>query len=152
MKRNFQTLVVSHQLLLFATLMVQSATNEWLDPELRSFLGVESSIMEGPAASGTEHLLQDALWWTITLLSLLASVGVILFRRWGRRLFLVVTVASLLTVPLTGLYVDVGLTVMVASAAALIEGMIVALMYFSPLRKAFEVDAESRSRHAAEAQ
>lgn len=141
MRRNFQTLVVFHQLLLFATIVVQSLTDSWLAPEVRSFLGIESSVLDDAAGEVAQGQFMPILWWSVTLISVLASVGVVLFRRWGRTLFVLVSVVSLLLVPFEGLYVDVGLTVLVGSVACLIEGMIIALMFFSPLRKMFRDEA-----------
>lgn len=137
MKRNFQTLVVVQQLLVFAALAAQSATDGWLPPEMRGFLGAEESLLDGgqDADAGLDAL--GALWWGLRLAALVASVGVVLFRPWARALFTAVGVAGALLPSVSGLYVDIGLTVMLGALAGLAEGMIIALMYFSPLRKMF---------------
>lgn len=142
MKRNFQTLVVFHQFLIFGGMLVQSVTDSWMSPEMRSFLGIESSVMESAADVTPQSQGMRALWWALTLLSVSASVGVVLFRRWGRTLFVLVSVLTLVSTPFGGLYVDVGWTVLVGSAAGIIEGMIIALMFFSPLRRLFRDGGE----------
>jgi hypothetical protein len=142
MKRNFQTLVVLYQFLIFASVILQSLTDNWLSPEMRSYLGLESSVLDNAEDAASPSLTMYKLWWAVTLTGLSASVGVVLFRPWGRILFVVVSVVSLLLVPFTELYVDVGWTVMVGSVAAIIEGMIIALMFFSPLRRLFKSSGE----------
>jgi hypothetical protein len=138
MKRNFQTLVVFHQFLIFGTLVMQSVTDSWMPPEVRGALGIESSVMEDTADVASSGQMARTLWWGVTLISVLASVGVVLFRRWGRTLFVLASALSLLLTPFGGLYVDVGLTVLVGTAACVVEGMIISLMFFSPLRRLFK--------------
>src|SRR5687767_7367617 len=137
MKRNFQTLVVFHQVLIFSSAVVQSVTDSWLTPVMRAFLGVETSLLDdeqGVASSGqTLYILR----WAVTLIGLFASAGVPWFRAWGRTLFVFVSFVSLLVIPFSEFYVDAGWTVLVGAAAGIIEGMLIALMYFSPLRRVF---------------
>jgi hypothetical protein len=128
---------VFHQCLIFATLIVQSVTDSWLYPEMRGFLGLESSVLDDTQDAASPNQVMHTIWWGERLISLVASAGLIFFRRWGRRLFVVVSAVSVLLTPFGGLYVDVGWTVLVGSVAGIIEGMIIALMYFSPLRKMF---------------
>ncbi len=142
MKRNFQALVVFHQFLIFGSLVVQSITDSWMSPEMRSFLGIELSVVDYLAEVTAPSQMMDALWWGMTIISLLASVGVILFRRWGRTLFVFVSMLNLLLTPFGGIYIDVGWTVLVGSAAGIIEGMIISLMFFSPLRRLFRSGGE----------
>jgi hypothetical protein len=145
MKRNFQILVVVHQFLIFGSLVVQALTDSWMLPEMRSFLGIELSVVNDVAEVTAPSRMMDALWWGMTVLSLLASVGVILFQRWGRTLFVLVSILGLLLIPFGGIYIDVGWTVLVGSAATIIEGMIISLMFFSPLRKLFRSDTMEHS-------
>lgn len=77
MKRNFQALIVFHQFLIFATLVVESVTNSWMSPEMRSFLGIERSIVEDAADATSPSQIMHSVWWVATLISVLASVGVI---------------------------------------------------------------------------
>jgi hypothetical protein len=145
MRRNFQTLVVVHQLLVLATAVVQSVTDAGLPPELQGYLDLEQSLLDGPQEGGPPFDAASALWWLLMLASLTASAGVLFFRRWGRTLFVAVTAVGALLVPIGGLYVDTGWTVMVASLAGLCEGMIIALMYFSPVRRMFARGGEAEA-------
>src|SRR5687767_789683 len=142
MKRSFQTLVVYHQLLIFSSAVVQSVTDSWLTPEMRAFLGVETSALDdaqGVASSGqTMYILR----WAVTMIGLFASAGVLWFRLWGRTLFVFVSIVSLLMIPFSELYVDAGWTVLAGATAGIIEGMLIALMYFSPLRRVFRGTGE----------
>jgi hypothetical protein len=138
MKRNFQTIVVLHQVLIFSALVVQSITDSWLPPEIQSFLGVERTVLEEGANATSSNQMIDTLWWVVTIISLLASAGIIFFRRWGRTLFVFASILNLLSMPFSELYVDVGWTVFVGSVGGIIEGMIISLMFFSPLRRLFK--------------
>lgn len=137
MKRNFQTLVVVHQLLVFATVVIQSATEDWITHELSACLDLEPSLLEEAGAEDSGPDVLRTVWWVLTLVSLLASAGLLFFRRWGRRLFVALAFAHLPLMPLAGLYVDVGWTVMVGSLGGVCEGVVIALMYFSPVRRMF---------------
>ena len=142
MRRNFQTLVVFHQFLIFASVVVKSITDDWLAPDVRGSLEVESSILDDAQDEPPPGQMMHTLWWAVTIIGMLASAGVLFFRPWGRTLFVAVSLVSLLLIPFGGLYVDTAWTVLVGSAAGLIEGMIIALMYFSPLRRMFRGKGE----------
>lgn len=75
-------------------------------------------------------------------MGLAASVGLCLGHRWGRTLFLVTFVTALLTTPFTEFYLSTGWTAFVAYLAGMTEGMIIALAYFSPVRRMFEKSDE----------
>src|SRR3712207_1097982 len=98
-KRSFQGLAALHQLLLFAATVVQSMTDAWLPPEMRSFLGVESSVLDEAAHAGPSDYIEQSLWWGLTLASILASAGLVLFRPWGRVLFALVSAAWFVLIP-----------------------------------------------------
>lgn len=137
MRRNFQTLVVAHQLLVFAVLVVQPFTEGWMPPEAQGFPDAEASLLDEAGGPDTRFVLMRSLWWALTLGSLLASAGLLFFRPWARALFSLTAVAFVLAAPLQEYYVDTGWTVMVAGLGALCEGMLIALVYFSPVRKMF---------------
>ena len=124
-------------MLIFASLVVQSITEGWLPPETRSFLGIQSSVLDAEIDVTSQSQMIYTLWWSVTFISVLTSVGVILFRRWGRTLFVFVSILTLLMIPFTEIYVDTGWTVLVGSVVGIVEGMIISLMFFSPLRKLF---------------
>jgi len=105
---------------------------------MRAFIGVETSVLDDVQDVASPSQMMYTLRWALTLIGLLASVGVLLFRLWGRTLFVFVSIFSLVMIPFDALYVDVGWTVLVGAAAGIIEGMIIALMYFSPLRRVFK--------------
>jgi hypothetical protein len=136
MRRNFQTLVVVHQLLVFAVLVVQSATESWLPPEAQGFADAEGSLF-GEADGDPRFALTRWLWWVLMSGSLLASVGALFFRPWARTLFVLTAVGFVLCAPLYEFYLDTGWTVMLGGLAGLCEGVIIALMYFSPARRLF---------------
>ena len=109
---------------------------------MRAFLGVETSVLDDAQDVASPGQMIYILRWAVTLVGLFASAGVLWFRPWGRTLFVFVSIVSLLMIPFGGLYIDAGWTVLVGSAAGIIEGMIIALMYFSPLRRMFRGSGE----------
>ena len=123
-------------------MVVQAITDSWMPPEMRSFLGVESSVMEEAADVLSPSRMMQTLWWGMTLIFVLASVGLILFRQWGRTLFVFLSILNLLLVPFEEIYADTGWTVFVGSAAYIVEGMIISLMFFSPVRRGFKSGSE----------
>lgn len=77
-----------------------------------------------------------------TFLGILAAVGLFLFRRWGRTVFLICLLTELAVTVLTGPHVNTGWTMLVGYIYSIIEGVILALIYFSPIREMFETEGE----------
>ena len=132
-RSQFRFLVLINQLLAFLSLFVQRITDETLPPELKSYLGIDQSVFNAQPVD-----FFDWWWASILVLSVVASIGLCFGKRWGRTLFLLTTVASVVNTLFGGIYVDTGWTVFVSYLAGITEGMILGIAYFSHVRRMFE--------------
>ena len=137
MSRNqFRLLVVINQLLVLASFVVREITDRSLPPELRSYIGIDQSVLNPQSVMP----LSDGPYWVgmaIVFIALIASFGLYLGKRWGRTLFLLMSVAALLSTLLTEVYIDAGWTVFVSYLLSVTDGMILGLAYFSHIRRMF---------------
>lgn len=137
-RQQFRLLAVAHQLLIFGGLIVYEMTVGALPPDIAQYADVGRSVVEeeggGGIWPGTFH---DWLYYVLMFTSLVASLGLCLFKRWGRTLFLACTVSWVLSSLLSEFYVNTGWAALVNYAATLLEGMIIALAYFSHVRRMF---------------
>ena len=140
MSRNqFRLLVVMNQLLILASMVVQEITDRFLPPELRSYLGIDESVMNTQITGVTS--LSDVPYWigtAIILIGLVAALGLYLGKRWGRSVFLLNCLATLLVTLLTDFYVSTGWTSFVSYLVAITDGMILGLAYFSHVKRMFD--------------
>lgn len=138
-RQHFQLLVVCYQLGAISLYIVTPLTDHLLPPELKAYLGVEEGVLaDGPDFS---LVFQDRIWFfTVcnSVLLFIASLGLFLFKEWGRQLFVLSTVFLLLLTPVGGPFVTTGWTALVATLVGISEGMILALIYFTPLSQEFE--------------
>ena len=136
-RHQFRLLVVLHQLFVFASLIVYEMSVDTLPPELSSYLGVGGSVVEEPGGGNLSSGFTDWLYYALLFLSVVASLGLFLFQRWGRVLFMFCTILFVLTTPVYESYVSTGWSATLAYVATLFEGMIIALIFFSSLRRLF---------------
>jgi hypothetical protein len=136
-RHQFRLLVVAHQLLVFGGLVVYEMTAGGLPPELAQYADVGRSVVEDEGGSGWLGNVDDWLYYGLLAAALVASLGLCLFKRWGRTLFLLCTVIWVITSPLSEFYVNMGWSTLLGYPATLLEGMIIALAYFSHLRRMF---------------
>ena len=136
-RRNFQILVAGSQILVIGIVVVQYVTDSSLPAELR----VHGTLLI-PDRYAIIELLTDIPFVIQTLLGLFAAVGLILFRTWGRPVFLVYVVTELVVVLLTGPHVSTSWTAFLGYIYSIAEGVILALIYFSPIRKMFGAQNE----------
>jgi hypothetical protein len=135
-RQQFRLLVVAHQLLIFGGLVVYEMTARALPPDLAQYVDVGRSVVEDEGG-GWLRSFDDWLYYALTAASLVGSLGMCLFKKWGRTLFLLCTLVWLFTSPVSEFYVQTGWSSMVGYAATLLEGMIIALAYFSHVRRLF---------------
>lgn len=142
-RSQFRLLVVINQLLIFGAVAVQEVTDKSLPPELRSFLGIDTSVLDTQITSITP--LSNVPYWVGTLLlftGVIAAVGLCLGKRWGKTLYLLTALASLLGTLMTDFYINTGWTAFVSYMAGTTEGIILGLAYFSHIRRIFDVPEE----------
>ncbi len=140
MSRNqFRLLVVMNQLLIFGAVIVHEITEKSLPPELKNYLGIDESVLNMQITSVTP--LSDVPYWFGTVLlfvGAIASVGLFWGKGWGRKLFLLNWVAMLMLTLATEVYINTGWTAFVSYLAGTTDGMILALVYFSHVKRMFE--------------
>lgn len=133
-RQQFRLLVVINQLLLFGGFIVADLTDPLLPPELQSYPSQGSSVF-GEDLSET---WLDASWYVINFATLVGAVGLCLGRNWGRTLYLASFVLSVLTGLFWPFTVSTNWSGLVFALYGTTEGMILALVYFSHLKRMFE--------------
>ena len=128
-----------NQLLILASMVVQEITDRSLPPEIRSYLGIDESVLNTQITSVTP--LSDVPYWlgtAIIFIGVIAALGLYLGKRWGRTLFLLNWLAALLITLLTDFYVNTGWTAFVSYLVGTTDGMILGLAYFSHVKRMYE--------------
>jgi hypothetical protein len=148
MSRNqFRLLVVVNQLLILLTIVVQDISDKSLPPELKSYFGMDESVLNTQVTSVSP--LSDVPYWIGTALlfsGAVASVGLFLGKRWGRSLFLLTWLAMLLLTLSTEVYINTGWTSFVSYLVGTTDGMILGLVYFSHVKRIFEHSPEANAQ------
>lgn len=138
-KAFLRTLIVAEIALLIIGLVVSLLTESSLPEPLRAFLDAEAK-----AEMTAKEMMMFAATIPLLILLLVSSVGLFFFWRPARSLYLIATVAGLLLAPFFGPYVDAGWATAFDEAAILVSGVILALIYFSPLKDLYEKPAALR--------
>lgn len=136
-RSQFRMLVVINQLLVLLGMFVQRITDPSLPPELKNYLGIDQSVL---APQISTPLTDFSAWLptVILVVGVVAALGLCFGKGWGRTLFLLATITNVVSALWWGLYVDTGWTVFVGSLIGITEGMILALIYFSHVKRMFE--------------
>jgi hypothetical protein len=132
-KTNFRLLIVAEILLTIGGVIASFLGEASLPEALRTF---ESTRYE--AETVPMLLVSFGLFILILICLLIAWVGLLLFWRPARPLYLLSMAAGLFLMPFLGPFVDTGLSYALAEAVNIIGGIILALVYFSPLKELFE--------------
>ena len=132
-KGFLRILVVAEIVLGIISIVVSLLTESSLPEPLRAFLDAESEA----EITGREMILLAAAIPLIILL-IVSSIGLFLFWRPARILYLITIVTGLLLTPFFGPYVDAGWGTTFQEAAIIVSGIILTLIYFSPLKDLYE--------------
>ena len=147
-RRHFQIIVVVWQLLMVGYFAVDYATEHTLPVELTSEPSAYASVLD-PNRYAMMEIAFEAAFWTQIFIGLLAAIGLVLFKAWGRTALVVYLIFALLITPVSGPYITTGWTTLVGYFCSLFEGGILALAYFSPIRKMFKIRADNEAADAA---
>ena len=136
MTRNqFRILVVLNQLLVLAAVVAQ----EMFEQSFGSDHGPDVSVMNPETLTAVSSSYVQYWFGTATLVSgLIASVGLVFGQRWGRTLFLLTCVAALFFSLSTDIHISNGWSGSVSYLASLTDGAILALAYFSHVKRIFD--------------
>jgi hypothetical protein len=110
--------------------VVSHLTVSWLPEPLRAFSKAESQ--------GERALVMLRVVFPLIILSLVSSIGLFFFWRPSRILYLISSVLWLLLLPFFGPNVDAGWGKVFEDAGLVVSGVILALVYFSPLKSFYE--------------
>jgi len=132
-KRQLRILIVLNWLLTIIAAIVFLSTRTSLPTELKTYLENQKSLGES-SADGI------FLWVDVSLLvfAIAASIGLFLFKRWARNFLLAIYLFSVLLIPTRAVYINTGWAQLMFSLADMTGGMILALVFFSPLSALFD--------------
>lgn len=131
-KRQFRILIVLNWLLTIIAAIVFLSTRTSLPTELKTYL-------ENQGSSGESTADSILLWVDVSLLvfAIVVSIGLLLFKRWARNFLFAVYVLSVSLIPTRAVYIDTGWAQLMFTLETMTGGMILALVYFSPLSALF---------------
>lgn len=133
-RRNFRFLILAQWLLSISALVASIATEKLLSPELRAYIeGVRNGSPTTP----------DWMLFVVTMLFVLfcivVSVGLFQFRKWAKKLLWPNLAVGIALYPFLGPNVQTEWTAMLSYISSLADGMILALVYYSPVGEMFEI-------------
>jgi hypothetical protein len=133
-KSTFRLLLVA-EVLFHISAVVVTALTAWLLPiELRAFM--RTAPTSDFSTADWVVFGQGVIFIVVFLAS---RIGLFVFWRRARKLYLVSVIILLGLTPFFGPYIDAGWGQALDSAALVSSGLILALIYFSPLSQNFEV-------------
>ena len=133
----FRRLLLLYILFIIAELVSADATLEWLPEPLRKFEEARYSASE----ADPDVILLSGLFLTLMLSYAISLIGLWKFWQPARTLFGTTILLSILMTGLGGPYVVTALTNTFAYIESILSGLILALIYFSPIKEFFEKPA-----------
>ena len=134
-RKSFRILLVLSWLIIIAGVVASFATEISLPSELQSYL---VRIESAPLANG--EIVLAVVNVTSIVLAAVRTVGLFRFRRWALTLLPMSYVLQFVLILVNGPYVESGWVSILVHLASLVDGIILALVYFTPLRESFETN------------
>lgn len=131
-RQNFRILIVLSWLLAIVTVVISSATEIFLPSELKGYLDAQKNT---PITASESIKFIFAIVYII--FSFVISVGLFLFKRWAKTLLLLSYAIGALLLLAFGPYVQTGLVDSLEYLGNILNGIILALVYFSPVSRMF---------------
>jgi hypothetical protein len=132
-KRALRFLIVAEILLAIIGGVLTVFTTSLLPEELQVY---EQAVAEADYTAREWVLLGVGI--ALLVLVLISSIGLFVFWRPARLLYLMTLIVGVLLAPFYGPYVDAGWGTLFEEVAMIISGVILALIYYSPLRDLYE--------------
>jgi hypothetical protein len=132
-KRALRFLIVAELLLAIIGGVLTVFTTSLLPEELQAY---EQAVAE--AGYTTREWVLLGVGIVLLILVLISSIGLFVFWRPARLFYLLTLIAGVALAPFYGPYVDAGWGTLFQEAAMIISGVILALIYYSPLRDLYE--------------
>jgi hypothetical protein len=131
----FRILVVSSAIFYLAWILLPYVPRDYTPPV--------KDLLSSSGYGASAWVMNPAFYFSVGAGKLLASIGLFLFRPWGRWLLLAVVVTSLASVPFAGISVGVPLDSIVGYFTSLTDGAVLALAFCSPIADVVRKDAEA---------
>lgn len=142
-RHKFRFLVLFNQLCSFGWYLAEEAAQGAIPEELRAVFGLDQSVLATPADYDTAYGdLPYTVFVGVTLLGAVGAAGMCLGRNWGRRLFVFCLAIEVALTPLTPYSIATGWGGFVSYLHSISAGMVLALVYFSPVRRMFPRESE----------
>ena len=132
-KRLLRALIIAEILVGIISIVVSLATEFLLPEPLKTFVD-----REGEGRLTTREIVMLVAAIPLINLLLLSSIGLFFFWRPARILYLIAMGYGLVLTPFFGPYVDAGWGTILEEIAVIISGVILALVYWSPLKQLYE--------------
>ena len=132
-KRALRFLLVAEILLAITGGIVTVFTESLLPAELQAY---EQAVSEADVTTREWVLLGVGIVLLVFLL--VSSIGLFVFWRPARLLYFCTVIGGLALTPFYGPYVDAGWGTLFQEMAMIVSGVILALIYYSPLRDLYE--------------
>jgi hypothetical protein len=129
----FRLLLIANWALIIIAVFAHFISQRALPGELQGWLEAYRHDPQHQVSSG--KALLDLLYIAIQLV---VMFGLFTFKRWAKSLLIPVTVLGYLVVGASRIAVDLQWVVSVKSIVSELYGMIIALVYFSPINREFE--------------
>lgn len=131
---KYRLLIIFYWLLIIAVAGL-TYFDAWLLPQpLKSY--VESQYTSDEALTTSEIIIAFSLVAYLAL-AFLTSIGLDLFQKWAKQLFFPIVVVGLVITLFVGPHVESGPLRFITSLCSCIDGVILALTYYSPIRERF---------------
>ena len=132
-KTALRLIIVAEVVLGIGSITAYELSKSAMPEALRSF---ESNQFEGEISP---MLVVTFCFLIVFLIALLTAwIGLFVFWKPARMLYLITMVVSLLLGPFFGPYVETGLSYTLCEATSIVSGIILTLVYFSPLKELYE--------------
>lgn len=147
--KPFRTLVVLSQVCTLGFYIIQFVTEDRISADLKSYYGVGEgtlSYLIGGGRSVIDSFMEIFTFnqWkflsiiVLDIMTFIAAVGLFLLRKWASALFLSCLLLRLILIAKTPFHIETGLTVLITYVGTIIEGMILAIIYFTNFKERFE--------------
>ena len=138
----FRIIVALYPVLVAVAIAYQQLAEPHLSEDWRSILAWNGDGGWPPTDFAEGLSSASAIGWGVLLIAFLAvllavQIGLFCFHRWARAGFLGLTLVFLVTVPFLGLSIYLPLEAAITELISISDGLIIALAYFSPLRRQF---------------
>ena len=132
-KRSFRFFIIAKWLLSIFVVVLSITTESLLPPELRGYI---EGVRNGPTT--TQGWILFIIAVTFILFGIALSIGLFQFRKWAKNLLWPSFGVGIILLPFFGPSVQTEWTGTLSYISSLVDGMVLALVYYSPVSKMFD--------------